>query len=213
MLTHHQFLLRTTKMMKLIMKGMEFISGWSTCIDEMQSYQKMCDELDKYLEEIIQRNENDMNQSLDQLAKFSSSGGRFNFMKSYLFKHFKPSIYHSKGRSCYDFLLKIIAPVFDTMIQIENIFIEIRVNLDSYQHDVTASEDKIREYHDEWNTIHINDYQNWLYKLDIMRDFSEGKIATITEPQPQLPITKIVEEKKLISNENIHVSRNNDLCT
>ncbi|RIA87073.1 kinase-like domain-containing protein [Glomus cerebriforme] len=127
----------------------EFISGWRTCIDEMQNYQKMCDELDKYLEEIIQKNKNNMNQSLSQLAKFSSSGRRFNFMKSYLFKHFKPSIHHSKRHGCCNFNFspkRIIAPIFNKMIQIENLFIEIRVNLDSYQHDITVSKDKIREY-------------------------------------------------------------------
>ncbi|GBC06639.1 hypothetical protein RclHR1_00070006 [Rhizophagus clarus] len=41
---------------------------------------------------------------------------------------------------------------------------------------------------DDWNTIHVNDYQNWLFELDIMRDFSEGKIASIVlaKENPQL---------------------------
>ncbi|RHZ88395.1 hypothetical protein Glove_23g95 [Diversispora epigaea] len=46
----------------------------------------------------------------------------------------------------------------------------------------TNSDDDGNKYEDEaneWNTIYVNDYQNWLYELDIMRDFSGGKIASI----------------------------------
>jgi hypothetical protein len=72
----------------------EFISGWRTCIDEFEDYQKKCDELGKLLEETTQKNKDNINKTLSQLSKLGLSGGRFHFLSSRLFKYLKPSIYH-----------------------------------------------------------------------------------------------------------------------
>ncbi|KAF0440116.1 serine/threonine protein kinase [Gigaspora margarita] len=57
---------------------------------------------------------------------------------------------------------------------------------------------------DEWNTLHVNDYQNWLYNFDIMRDYSEEKIASIVNkniPNVEEKGSTNDEEKKLNTNE------------
>ncbi|GBB85993.1 hypothetical protein RclHR1_12430002 [Rhizophagus clarus] len=68
------------------------------------------------------------------------------------------------------------------------------------------SEDKV----DEWNTIHVNDYQNWLYEVDIMHDSSQGNIASIvTNENPQLnyelpptPLMPSTSENTIIGKES-----------
>ncbi|EXX60340.1 Tpk1p [Rhizophagus irregularis DAOM 197198w] len=120
----------------------EFISGWRTCIDEFEDYQKKCDEFGKLFEETTQKNKDSINKTLSQLSKLSKlslPGGSFHPLIYRLFKH----SYHTKSRGCCNlgFFSKL-----NTMYQIENLFIEIGVNLNIYQDDITATEDKIKEY-------------------------------------------------------------------
>ncbi|CAB4492838.1 unnamed protein product [Rhizophagus irregularis] len=95
----------------------EFISGWRTCIDEFEDYQKKCDEFGKLFEETTQKNKDSINKTLSQLSKLTEVVVTW--------------VFFSK---------------LNTMYQIENLFIEIGVNLNIYQDDITATEDKIKEY-------------------------------------------------------------------
>ncbi|CAB4446214.1 unnamed protein product [Rhizophagus irregularis] len=120
----------------------EFISGWRTCIDEFEDYQKKCDEFGKLFEETTQKNKDNINKTLSKLSKLSKlslPGGSFHPLIYRLFKH----SYHTKSQGCCNlgFFSKL-----NTMYQIENLFIEIGVNLNIYQDDITATEDKIKEY-------------------------------------------------------------------
>ncbi|CAG8615353.1 183_t:CDS:2, partial [Dentiscutata heterogama] len=111
----------------------EFISGWSNCIDDIQDFQKKYDELEKLFEDSTQKNNDTMKKTLDRLLKLNLSDGH---LYSYFYKCFKPFFCCNFG-----FFSKA-----NTIIQLENIFNELRNNLNKHQEDITASKDKIREY-------------------------------------------------------------------
>ncbi|CAB4446232.1 unnamed protein product [Rhizophagus irregularis] len=77
----------------------EFISGWRTCIDEFEDYQKKCDEFGKLFEETTQKNKDNINKTLSKLSKLSKlslPGGSFHPLIYRLFKH----SYHTKSQGC-----------------------------------------------------------------------------------------------------------------
>ncbi|CAG8720447.1 39527_t:CDS:2, partial [Gigaspora margarita] len=64
---------------------------------------------------------------------------------------------------------------------------------------------------DEWNTLHVNDYQNWLYNFDIMRDYSEEKIASIVNknfPQLEFNETRAFEKPIIMENKSTNEEKN-----
>ncbi|GBC06640.1 hypothetical protein RclHR1_00070007 [Rhizophagus clarus] len=121
----------------------EFISGWRACIEEFENYQKKCDGLGKLFEEITQKNKEKVNNTLSQISKLNLSGGKFHFLIFRLFKHFKSSNHNGKSPGCcnFSFFSKL-----NTMFQVEILFIEFSVSLNIYQDNITATEDKIKEY-------------------------------------------------------------------
>ncbi|KAF0537625.1 kinase-like protein [Gigaspora margarita] len=67
---------------------------------------------------------------------------------------------------------------------------------------------------DEWNTLHVNDYQNWLYNFDIMCDYSEETIASIVNkniPQLEFNETRAFEKPIIMKNKSTNVEEKNRL--